>query len=160
VTPEAFRPRAFPAADVALVAATPADHARCRRLWLEVGRGYWTARTRWHARRWRTHLAQAGVAFWIARRAARDVGFFELAARRRSVKVEGLGLLPECRGRHLGAALVSAATAQAFAEGAPRVWLHTATDDHPHALPNYEARGYRVFRERPLAKPIREGRSR
>jgi GNAT superfamily N-acetyltransferase len=160
VTLETFRPRAFPAADLRLVRAAPADHARCRHLWREVGRGHWTARIRWDARRWRAHLAAPGVTFWIVRRSARDVGFFELAARRRSVKVEGVGLLPEWRGRHLGGGLVSAATERAFSSGAPRVWLHTATDDHPHALPNYVARGYRVYRERPLERPVRERRNR
>jgi hypothetical protein len=28
----------------------------------------------------------------------------------------------------------------------PRVWLHTCTKDHPHALSNYQARGFQVFR--------------
>ena len=32
--------------------------------------------------------------------------------------------------------------------GAPtrRVWLHTASADHAHALPNYLARGFQVVR--------------
>ena len=29
-----------------------------------------------------------------------------------------------------------------------RVWLHTCTADHPHALPNYLARGFRPFLEK------------
>jgi hypothetical protein len=27
-----------------------------------------------------------------------------------------------------------------------RVWVQTSSGDHPHALPNYERRGFRVFR--------------
>jgi hypothetical protein len=27
-----------------------------------------------------------------------------------------------------------------------RVWLHTFTKDHPHALPNYHRRGFRTFK--------------
>ena len=28
------------------------------------------------------------------------------------------------------------------------MWLHTCTADHPHALPNYLARGFRPFLEK------------
>jgi len=31
--------------------------------------------------------------------------------------------------------------------GASRVWLHTCTLDHPSALANYKARGFRIFKE-------------
>ena len=30
--------------------------------------------------------------------------------------------------------------------GAQRVWVHTCSLDHPHALANYQARGFRIFR--------------
>jgi hypothetical protein len=95
------------------------------------------------------------VAFWIASVRGSDVGFFELSTHRRGVKIEGFGLVPERRGIGLGAGLLTAATRQAFALGAERVWLHTATDDHPHALPNYRSRGFRVYRERELRHPMR-----
>ncbi|MPZ89712.1 MAG: hypothetical protein GEU81_16980, partial [Nitriliruptorales bacterium] len=26
-----------------------------------------------------------------------------------------------------------------------RIWLHTSTSDHPHALPNYQNRGFGIF---------------
>jgi hypothetical protein len=51
-------------------------------------------------------------------------------------------------------AFLSAATQQAFATAAKRVGLHTATDDHPNATPNYQARGYRVCKERELKNPM------
>jgi len=30
--------------------------------------------------------------------------------------------------------------------GTRRVWVHTCTQDHPHALANYRKRGFRVFK--------------
>ena len=30
-----------------------------------------------------------------------------------------------------------------------RVWLHTQTSDHPHALSNYHGRGFRTFKTEP-----------
>ena len=75
------------------------------------------------------------------------MGFFELAKEKKNIKIEGLGLLPEFIGKGLGGGLLSAATEKAFAWGAKRIWLHTATDDHPAALPNYEKRGFKIYKE-------------
>jgi ribosomal protein S18 acetylase RimI-like enzyme len=70
------------------------------------------------------------------------------------VKLEGFGLLPNFRGKGLGRELLTQATEKALAKGARKVWLHTATDDHPNALPNYLAAGYRKVRERELKNPM------
>lgn len=154
-TPETFRPRASRAHALRTAPASERDVARCQRLWLEVGAGFWTERSRWTDARWRAHLRQPNVCFWIARLSDEDAGGFELTASTRGVKIEGFGLLPSHRGRGLGRDLLTAATERAFATGARKVWLHTATDDHPHALPNYLSGGYRIVRERELRKPMR-----
>jgi GNAT superfamily N-acetyltransferase len=154
LTPDLFRPKPFAARGIRVVRASVRQQTRCRAVWLEVGHGFWTARSRWTPTRWRRHLQDEDVSFWLATIGGEDIGFFELIAKRRGVKLEGFGLLPAWRGQGLGAGLLSAATNRAFGLGATRVWLHTATDDHPNALPNYEARGYRVFRERELRRPM------
>jgi GNAT superfamily N-acetyltransferase len=153
-TPASFVARPFSRRGVGLVQADGRAPARCAALWLGVGLGFWTARTRWSTTRWREHLGRDAVAFWVASRGADDIGFFELIVQRRGVKLEGFGLLAPWRGLGLGAGLLSAATREAFRLGATRVWLHTATDDHPAALPNYLAGGYRVYRERELKHPM------
>ena len=33
-----------------------------------------------------------------------------------------------------------------WAMNAARVWVHTCDLDHPAALPNYQARGFKIFR--------------
>jgi ribosomal protein S18 acetylase RimI-like enzyme len=119
-----------------------------------VGRGFWREREDWAPARWREHLDGPHARFVAATLAAEEVGCFELVREGDRVQLEGFGLLPTWRGRSLGAGLLTAATREAFAFGARRVTLHTATDDHPHALPNYLARGYRVVREAPLANPM------
>ena len=57
------------------------------------------------------------------------------------------GLLRPFFGQGLGGHLLSVAVRRAFERGANRVWLRTTTLDHPHALPNYQARGFRIVRE-------------
>ena len=63
-----------------------------------------------------------------------------------SVEIAYFGLMPGAIGRGLGKALLGCAVRDAWAMGATRVWLHTCTLDHPHALPNYLARGFRVYK--------------
>lgn len=58
------------------------------------------------------------------------------------------GLLPEFVGRGLGGSALTLGIERAWAlsPSVKRVWLHTSTHDHPHALPNYHRRGFRTFR--------------
>lgn len=150
-----FRPKPWSAeAGISLAKLSGTDVARARQMWTDVGWGFWSERDDWPDARWCDHLRSAGVEFWVARRAVDDLGFFELTSAGDGVKIEGFGLLPAWRGRGLGAGLLTAAMRAAFATGATRVWLHTATDDHPHALPNYLARGFRIYREEPLRNPM------
>ena len=149
-----FRPKAFPESDIHIIRAGAGDTGICCRLWREVGLGFWSEREDWTLERWRSHLGKDGVSFWIAKKLAEEIGFFELTKDGENIKLEGFGLLPQWRGRGLGGGLLSAATQHAFDIGATRIWLHTATDDHPNALPNYQKRGYRVYCEDALKNPM------
>ena len=153
-TPENLRTRRSQADVLRVVPASQRDVTRCKRLWSDVGAGFWTERIRWNQARWLTHLRQSSVSFWIALVSDEDAGCFELTTLVRGVKIEGFGLLPSYRGRGLGRDLLTAASEQAFAAGARKVWLHTATDDHHNALPNYFSGGYRIAREWELKNPI------
>ncbi len=153
-TPDTFQERVSGTDDLELLPATEGDVARCKRLWSDVGAGFWTERHRWDHERWRKHVQQPTVTFWIALVSGQDAGCFELTRLDRGVKLEGFGLLSPYRGRGLGRDLLTAATRRAFATGARMVWLHTATDDHPNALPNYLSGGYHIVRERELKNPV------
>jgi len=153
-TAATFQARASQTHRLEAIRAKERDATSCKRLWSAVGDGFWTERSRWGDARWRKHLRQPTVSFWIARVSAQEAGCFELTKMISGVRVEGFGLLPPYRGRGLGRDLLTAATLQAFATGARKVWLHTATDDHPNALRNYLAGGYRIIRERELKHPM------
>jgi len=153
-TPDTFQARASQTNGLRTIPANPRDAVRCKRLWSAVGAGFWTERSRWDRARWREHLQQPDVSFFIALASDEDAGCFESTRSARGVKIQGFGLLPPYRGRGLGRDLLTAATERAFAAGARKVWLHTATDDHPNALPNYLSGGYRIVRERKLANPM------
>ena len=149
-----FCPKAFPDSGILIVQASASDVDLCKRLWNEVGQGFWTERQDWASERWCAHLNERVVSFWIAKKDTEELGFFELRRNCDDVKIEGFGLLRKWRSRGLGGGLLSAATQKAFDCGVKRIWLHTATDDHPNALPNYTKRGYRIYHEDMLNNPM------
>jgi GNAT superfamily N-acetyltransferase len=63
-------------------------------------------------------------------------------------EIATFGLLPEFVGKGLGGSALTIGVQQAWAlaPAVNRVWLHTSSLDHPHALPNYHRRGFRTFR--------------
>jgi GNAT superfamily N-acetyltransferase len=64
------------------------------------------------------------------------------------VEVDTFGLLPDHIGEGLGSHFLTVAVrlAWAVAPAVSRVWLHTSSRDHRHALSNYEGRGFRRYR--------------
>ena len=149
-----FRPKVFSEPGIFIIQANVNDAGLCKRLWDEVGRGFWSERKDWTPERWFTYLNDITVSFWIAKKYMEEIGFFELTRNCEEVKIEGIGLLPQWRNKGLGGGLLSAATQKAFDCGAKRIWLHTATDDHPNALSNYMKRGYHIYHEDTLKNPM------
>ena len=139
-------PRPDPRARVERVGDCPASFFRY--LYAEVGRAYfWLERTGWTDEQVRARLADPAVSLHLLTVAGGPAGYFELEMHRdHSVEVAYFGLLPEFHGRGLGKYLLTEAVEAAWVRGASRVWLHTCTLDHPGALANYLARGFRPFR--------------
>ena len=63
-----------------------------------------------------------------------------------SVEIAYFGLRRSYMGRGLGKHLLSHGVARAWEMGAERVWLHTCNLDGPHALSNYQKRGFQIFK--------------
>ncbi len=72
-------------------------------------------------------------------------GYVELKREGEATEVAYFGLRPGYIGRGLGKHLLSWGVAQAWSDGAQRVWLHTCNLDSPHALDNYLKRGFTVY---------------
>ena len=73
------------------------------------------------------------------------VGYFELERQGDDTEIAYFGLFPGNLGFGLGKHLLSAAIAQAWQDGAKRVYVHTCNLDGPAALPNYLKRGFVVY---------------
>lgn len=120
-----------------------------RHLYTEVGRQYqWVDRLGWTDDEVAAYLADPALELWVLRVAGETAGYFELrTCDDGSVEIAYFGLLPAFVGRGLGKFLLTRAVERAWARGATRVWLHTSSLDHSSALPNYLARGFRVWKQ-------------
>ncbi|WP_327705480.1 GNAT family N-acetyltransferase [Streptomyces decoyicus] len=114
----------------------------------------WTDRLTWSYAQWVAHLGRPGVETWVAYEHGTPAGFIELAADGDgSVEITYFGLLPDFRGRRIGGHLLAYGIERAWdlAERWPgparteRVWVHTCSKDGPHAMANYQRRGFRLY---------------
>lgn len=107
---------------------------------------------------WNEVLRRPGSETWVLYQAGAPKGYVELVAEQTpsgcEVEIYYFGLVPEATGRGLGGVLLSEALDQAWKVSSrwpqltevSRVWLHTCSLDGPAALPNYQARGFEIYR--------------
>jgi len=108
---------------------------------------WWYSRLPWDRVRWLAYLDRPDLETWIAYVSGTPAGYFELERQGGGdVELAYFGLLPGFIGKGLGGQLLTAAIARAWDMAARRVWVHTCDLDHPQALSNYQARGFRIFR--------------
>jgi GNAT superfamily N-acetyltransferase len=148
--PAGLRPAPPPRVDgVDVRRVDPPDGAISRWFYVEVGTPH----------RWIDHLERSGAVWqpwadgvetWVATVAGDRAGYYELRTDDGGVEIAYFGLRAAFQGVGLGGFLLTHALRRGF-ELAPRVWLHTNTQDGPAALPNYLARGLRPFRAETLA---------
>jgi GNAT superfamily N-acetyltransferase len=132
----------------------PEEAGLCRDTWMRIGAPHgWTRRAKWSDDEWLKRLAPPDVTGFLARVGGEVAGYLELEAEGDgNVGITFFGLVPEFVGKGFGGAFLAAATKLAWSLPSPggtppkRVWLQTSSRDHPNALPNYEARGFRIFR--------------
>jgi GNAT superfamily N-acetyltransferase len=120
-----------------------------RFLYEVVGRDWhWTYRLPWSPQRWKAYVARNELSTWLGIREGMTVGYFELEMQDGgSIEIKIFGLVPQYVGKGLGGMLLTKAIRTAWDAGASRVWVHTCTLDAPAALPNYLARGLRIYKE-------------
>jgi GNAT superfamily N-acetyltransferase len=75
-------------------------------------------------------------------------GFVELDRRvAGQIEISQFGLMPEFIGQGLGKYFLQWSIDKAFSYDPKRLWLHTDTEDHPVALPNYLKAGFVIYKE-------------
>ncbi|MGQ3383960.1 GNAT family N-acetyltransferase [Glutamicibacter sp. TV12E] len=129
---------------------------------------HWADRLDSTRAQWNEVLQRPGSETWVLYLDGSPKGYFELATTRgdsgSEVEIFYFGLFPEATGRGLGGVLLTEALSRAWdlASRWPelpeiaRVWLHTCSLDGPAALPNYQARGLKIYRTEDEESQIRD----
>jgi GNAT superfamily N-acetyltransferase len=132
------------------------------------GDWHWTDRLPWTPADWTDWLARPGAETWASWIDGTPAGYVELAVEvdgdtgTTDVEIAYFGLLPRFIGRGLGGQLLTAGVRNAWTlpQRAPelppvtRVWVHTCSLDGPHALRNYTARGFTIYRTTEHEHPV------
>ena len=114
----------------------------------EVGRLWnWCDRNTWNKQDWNKWVNREELKTWVLNVRSTPAGYFELNQQGNDVEIAHFGLLPIFIGKGLGGGLLSFAIEKAWDLKIKRIWVHTCNHDHPNALNNYKARGFKVFRE-------------
>jgi GNAT superfamily N-acetyltransferase len=120
-----------------------------RFLYQMVGSAWqWTDKNAWTDAQWQAFAEDDHLRTWVGYLKGSPAGYFELQQQRGGhVEIAYFGLAPRFIGQGLGGCLLARAIKSAWDwEGTRRVWVHTCTLDHPHALSNYQARGLVVYK--------------
>lgn len=124
------------------------------------GDWHWINRLVWSVQQWHDYAAKDNLRTFVGYQQGSIVGYYELQKQEEgkgpqtrndalgdpSVEVCSFGLTPPFIGQGYGGPLLDTAIENAFAWGARRVWLHTCSLDHPHALNNYRKSGFKIFK--------------
>jgi len=124
-----------------------------------VGHDYrWGGHGDWGKSDWYDYVNRDEMETWVAYLWGTPAGYFELEKNSEGdVNILAFGLLPQFIGKGLGGHLLTKAIERAWEMGANRVQVGTCSHDHPHALKNYIARGFRIRRTKqgPANPPIK-----
>jgi GNAT superfamily N-acetyltransferase len=156
-TRSALVPARTPAWEHRLERARRPSAAFARYLYTAVGGDWhWTDRLTWSKARWDAFLLREAYELYTLQLGGAPAGFAELERQPDgNAQLIYLGLMPEAMGRGFGGRLLSYTVERAWEPTeTERVWVHTCTLDAPAALPNYQARGFSLFRTETKAVPL------
>jgi len=132
----------------------PADFQLNKFFYKEIGKKYrWIDRLTWNDKNWTDYLNTLGVVTYILKSNKDLAGYFEqnIYLQKRECEIAYFGILEEYIGKKIGAYLLSEAIKKSFETGLKRIWVHTCSLDHKHALDNYLSRGMKVFKSESLS---------
>lgn len=132
------------------VVLSPVVGPTVRELTMAVGQDFAWPTQRWTDREWENYLALPTMRHWVGTLASgMAAGIVSLNLERTpEIEIDSFGLLPEHIGRGIGGSFLTEVVRLAWTRPIERIWLHTSSRDHPNALTNYLARGFRRFEPR------------
>ena len=110
---------------------------------------FWRDRLIWTNNDWSRYVNNKNLETHILKKGKDLVGYYEQEYHPSSNEVEliNMGVLKEFRGLKLGSILLNHAIASVLRKNPNRMWVHTCSLDHKHALQNYKSKGFEIFKE-------------
>ena len=137
-----------PNENVILEKVDPPDFQLNKFFYKEIGKNHrWIDRLSWNDKNWINYINNSSVVTYILKNKEDLVGYFEQNFNNQKLECEiaYFGILEEYFGKKLGGYLLSEAIKKSFEKNSKRVWVHTCSLDHKHALSNYISRGMKIF---------------
>ena len=147
-SPAHFAPAYIQANDIEIVRMEMPDLGFYKFLYQSVGKEWaWRDRLQIPNAELRRILTSPRTQVYVMYVSGSPAGYVELYQHDdNAVEIAYFGLRRDYMGRGLGKHLLSYGVARAWEMDAARVWLHTCNLDGPHALANYQKRGFRIFK--------------
>ena len=110
---------------------------------------FWRDRLLWSDNEWSKYIRNKNLETGIMKINDNLVGFYEQETHKEKNEIEliQMGVLKEYQGKKLGSYLLKHIIQDAFRRNVERIWVHTCSLDHKHALDNYISRGLKIFRK-------------
>ena len=127
----------------------PPDFQINKFFYKKIGKSYrWIDRLVWNDTKWMDYTNNSNLETYILTENEDLIGFFELLfhPETRKCEVAYFGILDQFIGKKYGGYLLSEALKLGFRKNTKKVWLHTCSLDHKHALKNYLGRGMKIFK--------------
>ena len=138
-----------PSEDYKINLIEPTDFQLNKFFYKNIGKKHkWIDRLIWNDEQWIKYVSNKNVKTFVLKNKKDLAGFFELIihSEKKEVEIAYFGILEEYQNKKLGSFLLSGAIKKSFQENVDRVWLHTCSLDHKHALNNYLSRGMKIFK--------------
>tara|TARA_B110000259_G_C13839117_1_gene331912 strand:+ start:190 stop:729 length:540 start_codon:yes stop_codon:yes gene_type:complete len=116
----------------------------------QVGKDhFWRDRLLWTDKEWKKYINNKSLETGVMKLNNELIGFYEQEFHdsKNEVELIQMGILKEYQGKKLGSFLLEYIIYEAFIKNVERIWVHTCSLDHKHALDNYLSKGFKIFKE-------------
>jgi len=110
---------------------------------------FWRDRLLWSDKEWHKYVDNVNLDTGVMKYEKNLIGFYEQEFHKKTNEIEliQMGILKEYQGKKFGSFLLNYIIHKAFVKNVERVWVHTCSLDHKHALDNYLSKGFKIFKE-------------
>ncbi len=131
----------------------PPDFQLNKFFYKQIGKkNRWLDRLIWSDDEWIKYVNNSSVRTFVLKEENDLAGYYEqvFSKDKSECEIAYFGIFEEYFGKKFGGYLLSQAIKSSFDYGVKRVWVHTCSLDHKHALKNYLSRGMKIYKSEVL----------